>query len=181
MYAVVRTGGKQYRVIENDVIVVEKLSAELGSSIELGEVLAIGDGKKTEIGVPLVDGARVAATVLEQTRDDKILVYRKLRRKDFHRLKGHRQFVTVLKITDILPKGTTISKQKKPIVENSNSEPSVKKTAAKKTAAKKTAAKKTAAKKTAAKKTAAKKTAAKKTAAKKTAAKKSLGKKARPK
>ena len=153
MYAVVRTGGKQYRVTENDVIIVEKLAAKLGASIELDEVLAIGDGKETEIGVPLVDGARVAATVLEQTRNDKILVYRKLRRKDFHRLKGHRQFVTVLKITDILPKGTTVAKQKA-ISSVSNS-------AAKKTAAKKTAAKKTAAKKTAAKKTAAKKTAAK--------------------
>ena len=105
MYAVVKTGGKQYRVIKDDVIIVEKLVAEPGSNVELDQVLALGGDGDTEIGTPLVEGARVSATVVSQTRGKKVLVYRKLRRKDFHRLKGHRQDQTVLKITDILPKG----------------------------------------------------------------------------
>ncbi|MEC9022421.1 MAG: 50S ribosomal protein L21 [Pseudomonadota bacterium] len=104
MYAVVKTGGKQYRVTTNDVIIVEKIVAEPGSDVELDQVLALGGDGETEIGTPLVEGARVSATVVNQTRGKKVLVYRKLRRKDFHRLRGHRQDQTVLKITDILPK-----------------------------------------------------------------------------
>ncbi len=110
MYAVVKTGGKQYRVTKDDVIIVEKLVAEPGSNVELDQVLALGGDGDTEIGTPLVEGARVSATVVNQTRGKKVLVYRKLRRKDFHRLKGHRQDQTVLKITDILPKGRKASK-----------------------------------------------------------------------
>ncbi len=105
MYAVVKTGGKQYRVAKDDVIVVEKLAADAGSALELDEVLILDDGKETVIGTPLVDGARVAATVLDQTRSDKIIVFRKKRRKDYKRKKGHRQDLTVLRITDILAKG----------------------------------------------------------------------------
>ena len=105
MYAVVKTGGKQYRVSEDDVIVVEKLDANPGASVELDQVLMLDDGKEAQIGTPLVNGARVAATVLDQGRSDKIIVFKKIRRKDYKRTKGHRQSITVLRITDILSKG----------------------------------------------------------------------------
>lgn len=123
MYAVVKTGGKQYRVIKDDVIIVEKLVAEPGSNVELDQVLALGGDGDTEIGTPLVEGARVSATVVNQTRGKKVLVYRKLRRKDFHRLKGHRQDQTVLKITDILPKGRKDSKTAESKLENQTDTP----------------------------------------------------------
>ncbi len=177
MYAVVKTGGKQYRVAKDDVIIVEKLAAEPGASVELDQVLALGDDKDTEIGTPLVDGARVAATVMDQTRGDKVLVYRKLRRKDFHRLKGHRQQLTVLKITDILPKGAKASapaKAAEPAETPAEAPAAAEETAAEAAPAKKTAKK---AAKKAAKKTA--KKAAKKTAKK--SAKKAAAKKAPPK
>ena len=105
MYAVVKTGGKQYRVARNDVIIVERLATEAGADIEFDQVLLLNDGKDTMIGTPLVEGARVAATVLDQSRADKIIVFKKKRRKDYRRTKGHRQLVTVLRITDILGKG----------------------------------------------------------------------------
>ena len=123
MYAVVKTGGKQYRVAKDDVIIVEKLVAEPGAALELDQVLALGGDGNTEIGTPLVEGARVSATVVNQTRGKKVLVYRKLRRKDFHRLKGHRQDQTVLKITDILPKGRKASKAAENKLENQTDTP----------------------------------------------------------
>ena len=123
MYAVVKTGGKQYRVTKDDVIIVEKLVAEPGAALELDQVLALGGDGNTEIGTPLVEGARVSATVVNQTRGKKVLVYRKLRRKDFHRLKGHRQDQTVLKITDILPKGRKASKSAENKLENQTDTP----------------------------------------------------------
>ena len=102
MYAVIHTGGKQYRVAKNDVIEVEKLSGEAGETIDLGEVLMLGDGPEATIGAPLVDGARVRATILEQMRGPKIIVFKKKRRKNYRRKKGHRQDITVLRITDIV-------------------------------------------------------------------------------
>ena len=105
MYAVIKTGGKQYRVAKNDVIVVERLAGEPGAAVELDQVLMLDDGKAPTIGAPLVDGARVAATVLDQSRGEKILVFRKKRRKNYRRTLGHRQEQTVLRITDILAKG----------------------------------------------------------------------------
>ncbi len=101
MFAVIRTGGKQYRVQRNDVIMVERLAAEPGAEIVLDQVLMIDGGGGPTVGGPLVDGARVAATVLDQTRGDKILVFKKKRRKKYRRLRGHRQHLTVLRITDI--------------------------------------------------------------------------------
>ncbi|NKB21253.1 MAG: 50S ribosomal protein L21 [Alphaproteobacteria bacterium] len=147
MYAVVKTGGKQYRVAKDDVIVVEKLAADAGSALELDEVLILDDGKETVVGTPLVDGARVAATVLDQTRGDKIIVFKKKRRKDYKRKKGHRQDLTVLRITDILAKGQKGSSAKAaaPKAEAAEATP-VAETAAKKAPAKK-AAKKAPAKK----------------------------------
>ena len=102
MFAVIRTGGKQYRVAANDVISVEKLPGEAGATVELDEVLMLGDGAGTTIGAPLVEGARVRATVLEQMRAPKILVFKKKRRKNYRRTRGHRQDLTVLKITEVL-------------------------------------------------------------------------------
>ena len=105
MYAVVRTGGKQYRVAKDDVIRVERLGAAVGSTVELADVLMVGDGARTEIGAPAVSAAKVVAEVVEQTRDAKLLVFKKKRRKNYRRLRGHRQQLTVLRITDILPDG----------------------------------------------------------------------------
>ncbi len=105
MYAVIKTGGKQYRVAKDDVIVVERLAGTAGDKIELDQVLMLDDGKGPTLGTPLVDGARVAATVLDQSRGDKIIVFKKKRRKNYRRTMGHRQDLTVLRITDILAKG----------------------------------------------------------------------------
>lgn len=105
MYAVVKTGGKQYRVAKDDVLTVEKLDGEAGAVVELEQVLAMDDGKGLTIGTPTVDGVRVAATVLEQKKSDKVLIFKKKRRKNYRRTKGHRQQVTVLRIGDILAKG----------------------------------------------------------------------------
>ena len=101
MFAVIRTGGKQYRVQKDDVIRVERLDGEPGAAIELDQVLMLDDGKGPTIGSPLVAGARVSATVLDQTRADKIIVFKKKRRKNYRRKQGHRQHQTVLRITDI--------------------------------------------------------------------------------
>jgi len=105
MYAVIKTGGKQYKVAKDDVITVEKLAGEPGASISLDAVLMLDDGEKQTLGKPLVEGAVVAAEVLEQKRDKKILVFKKKRRKNYRRKNGHRQDITVLKVTDILTGG----------------------------------------------------------------------------
>ena len=105
MYAVVKTGGKQYRVAKDDVLTIEKLDGEAGAVIELEQVLAINDGKGLTIGTPMVDGARVAATVLEQKKGEKVLIFKKKRRQNYRRTKGHRQQLTVIRISDILAKG----------------------------------------------------------------------------
>ncbi len=102
MFAIVKTGGKQYRVTENNIIRVEKLDVEAGAKVSLDQVLMICDGKKTTVGLPLVTGAIVEATVLEQMRDRKIIVFKKKRRQNYRRKKGHRQHLTVLKIIKIV-------------------------------------------------------------------------------
>ena len=105
MYAVIKTGGKQYKVAKDDVILVEKLPGEAGAEVELDEVLLVADEKGQTVGSPLVDGAHVAATVLEQTRGEKIIVFKKKRRQNYRRKAGHRQDLTALKITDIVTGG----------------------------------------------------------------------------
>jgi large subunit ribosomal protein L21 len=105
MFAVIRTGGKQYKVAKNDVIFVEKLAAEAGTSIELDDVLMVGDEAGSTAGTPALGGAHVTATVLEQKRDDKVLVFKKKRRHNYRRKIGHRQYLTVLRITDIVSPG----------------------------------------------------------------------------
>ena len=105
MFAVIKTGGKQYRVAAEDVITIEKLPAEAGATVTFEDVLMVGDGDKATIGTPLVAGASVAGEVVEQTRGDKIRIFKKKRRKHYQRTAGHRQHLTVVKITDILNDG----------------------------------------------------------------------------
>jgi large subunit ribosomal protein L21 len=100
-YAVVETGGKQYRVQAGDVVEVEKLAADVGSTVELDQVLAVSDGTSLTIGTPRVDSARVVSTVIDQTRGDKIVNFKKKRRKGYRRKIGHRQDITLLKIERI--------------------------------------------------------------------------------
>ncbi len=101
MFAVIRTGGKQYRVAKDDVITVEKLAGEPGTAVEFGEVLMIGDGSEVATGAPLIAGAVVSATVVEQSRAAKIIVFKKKRRQNYRRKNGHRQYQTVLRIGEI--------------------------------------------------------------------------------
>jgi large subunit ribosomal protein L21 len=101
MYAVIRTGGKQYKVAKNDVVVVEKLAAEKGKTVELGDVLMVVDGATAKVGSPTLAGASVTATVLEQAKGEKVIVFKKRRRKNSRRKNGHRQFETTLRIVDI--------------------------------------------------------------------------------
>lgn len=101
MFAVLKTGGKQYRVKENNLIRVEKIEAEEGSTITLSDILMTDDGTKVNIGSPLLKSATVEATVVRQMRDRKVLVFKKKRRQNYRRMKGHRQHLTVLRITKI--------------------------------------------------------------------------------
>ena len=101
MYAVVKTGGKQYRVKEGDFLKVEKLSGEIGSKVELGEVLAVGDGDSVKLGTPTVEKAKVLCKIVEQDRDKKIIVFKKKRRQGYKKRQGHRQSYTALKVDKI--------------------------------------------------------------------------------
>ena len=105
MYAVVKTGGKQYRVEKNDVVLVEKLNANDGDQVVLGDVLMLGEGKKITLGNPLVNDAAVMAQVVRQTRGPKITMIYKRRRKNSRRKQGHKQDLTLLKIVDISETG----------------------------------------------------------------------------
>ena len=100
MYAVIKTGGKQYRVSEGDVIRVEKLAGGVGDSVEFDEVLMVG-GEKVAVGTPTVTGAKVSAEIVAQDRAKKIIVFKKKRRKNYRRKYGHRQPYTELKITGV--------------------------------------------------------------------------------
>ena len=101
MYAVLETGGKQYKVSQGDVISVEKLSAKPGEKVELSKILMIG-GEKTVIGNPVVKSAKVIGEVVKQDRADKVIVFKMKRRKNYRRTRGHRQAFTSLKITEIV-------------------------------------------------------------------------------
>jgi large subunit ribosomal protein L21 len=113
MYAVIKTGGKQYRVAAGDVITVEKLAGDVGEAVTFDHVLAVGGDSELTVGTPTVDGATVSAEVLEQGRGDKVLVFKKKRRQNYRRLHGHRQYQTVLRVTDIAGGGETKPKPKK--------------------------------------------------------------------
>ena len=101
MYAVIATGGKQYRVEQGETIQVEKLIVEPGANIEFGEVLLIADGDSVKVGAPHVAGARVTAEVIDEKKGPKLIIYKYRRRKGYRRKTGHRQTYTRLKITGI--------------------------------------------------------------------------------
>lgn len=162
MYAVVKTGGKQYRVAKDDTLIIDHIAAEAGDSIVLDQVLMMVDGDKVNVGAPTVAGAAVGATVLKQTRGPKIMVFRRKRRKNFRRVRGHRQDLTLIKIDDIAADG----KLKVAAKPKAEPKPKAEADAAPKKAAAKTAAKSASAKKAGAKK-ATKAAASKKAAAKK--------------
>tara|TARA_Y100000815_G_C13156406_1_gene429981 strand:+ start:341 stop:670 length:330 start_codon:yes stop_codon:yes gene_type:complete len=102
MFAVIKTGGKQYRVNAEDTLRIEKLDAEAGATVEFSDVLVVGEGADAKIGAPFVKGAVVKAEVVEQTRNRKVIAFKKRRRQNSKRSRGHRQHVTVVKITDIV-------------------------------------------------------------------------------
>lgn len=181
MFAIIRTGGKQYKVQGGDIIKVEKLELEEGKKITL-ECLMISDGKETKIGAPLVDGVKVEGKVVGQGKGDKIVVFKYKKRKNIHKKTGHRQAFTEIEILDF--GGGTKKPAAKPVAEEkaaaktAAAKPAAKKeTATKTTAAKKETAAKPAAKTTTAKKETAAKPAAKTTAAKKETAEKPAAKK----
>ena len=162
MFAVIKTGGRQYRVVPNDVLEIGKIAGEVGTIVQLGEVLVVG-GDTPVLGVPTVAGASVAAEVLDHKRGPKVIAFKKRRRKNSRRKRGYRDEITVLRITEILTdnaKPTVGPRPKKekvaaaPSAEGDDAAPKAKKAATRKPAAK--AAAKPAAKKAPAKKAAAK-------------------------
>ncbi len=166
MFAVVRTGGKQYRVAEGDVITIEKIAGEAGDSVSFDDVLMAGEGAKLED----VKNLSVSGEIVEQGRGEKVIVFKKKRRHNYRRKNGHRQMLTQIKITGI--GGKKKAAPKKAATAKAADGETAKKAPAKKAPAKKAATKKAPAKKTAAKST---------TAAKKAPAKKAPAKKAAPK
>ena len=100
MFAVIRTGGKQYKVVKDDVLTIEKVAGEVGGELKLGEVLLLG-GDKPKTGAPLVAGASVTAEIVAQGKGEKVIAFKKKRRKSTHRKRGHRQPFTKIKITGI--------------------------------------------------------------------------------
>jgi large subunit ribosomal protein L21 len=101
MYAVIKTGGKQYRVAANDVLEIEKVAGDAGAKIEFNEVLMVGGDAGAKIGAPFIAGAKVTAEVVEQGRGPKVIAFKKRRRKNSRRKRGHRQELTTVKITNI--------------------------------------------------------------------------------
>jgi len=114
MFAVIKTGGKQYRVVPEDVLKIEKLAGEAGDFVELSEVLMVGEGADTTIGAPTVDGALVSAEIVEQGRTRKIVAFKKRRRQNSRRTIGHRQHLTTIRIAEILTGGKKPSKKAAP-------------------------------------------------------------------
>jgi large subunit ribosomal protein L21 len=154
MFAVIKTGGKQYKVAKDDKIAVETLAGEPGDMLEINNVLMIGGSDNAPtVGTPALDKAAVFAEVVEQTRSAKVLVFKKKRRQNYRRKHGHRQNLTILRIAEISPTGTKPKAAAKPKADAkpaaAEEKPKVK---AKTKAAAKTAAKKPAAKKPAVKK-----------------------------
>ena len=101
MYAVLKSVGKQFKVSPGDVLKIDKIEGNVGDTISFKDIVAVGNGDKFELGSPAVKGAEVSAKLLYQTRDDKIRVFRKNRRKHFQRTKGHRQYISILKVMSI--------------------------------------------------------------------------------
>jgi large subunit ribosomal protein L21 len=101
MFAVIKAQGKQYKVAQGDELTIDRLVGDAGATIALGEVLMLVDGSNTKLGTPVVGGAKVQAEIVSHSRGDKIKVFKKRRRKNFHRTRGHRQELTTVKITSI--------------------------------------------------------------------------------
>ncbi len=117
MFAVIKTGGKQYRVAAEDVIEIERIAGDAGEIITISDVLMVGEGDKATIGTPLVDGASVAAEIVEQNRGPKVISFKKRRRQNSRRKKGHRQLLTTVRISEILTGGAKPSKKAAPKAE----------------------------------------------------------------
>ena len=160
MYAVVKTGGKQYRVSKDDTIMVESIKAEAGATVYLDDVMMLDNDGSVTIGTPRVEGAIVSAEVVKQARGPKLIIFRRKRRKNHRRTQGHRQDLTLLKILDISPDGKVKVATKKPAKSDGDSTTKTKKVA-KKQAVEKPVANKVATKKPATKKVAPKKVAQK--------------------
>lgn len=162
MYAVIQTGGKQYRVTAGDIIEVEKLEGAAGDTVKIDQILSLS-GDKLLVGAPLVEGALVEAQIISQEKADKVLIFKKKRRHNYRRKNGHRQRITVLHITSVSLNGTALATKEprklKEAAAAAAAAPKAKKEAAPKAAAKPAAAKKPAAKKPAAKAAAPKKAA----------------------
>jgi large subunit ribosomal protein L21 len=171
MYAVFRSGGKQYRAVKGDVLRLEKLDADEGATINFDEVLLVGEGSDVKLGSPLLSGSTVSGKVVKQGKSRKVPVVKFRRRKNYLRQGSHRQFFTEVEITGITGAGA----KKAAVTETSAEAPAVEK-AAKKTATKKAAPKKAATKKAAPKKAAAKKAAPKEAAVEKAVTKKKAAK-----
>jgi large subunit ribosomal protein L21 len=129
MFAIIKTGGKQYRVAPGDQIVVERIAGNVGSEISLSEVLAIGGNGVPQIGTPFVTDAAVSARIIQQPRGSKVIVFKKKRRKNYRRKRGHRQELTVLKIqaittgpADSEPVAPAPSEEPTPIIESGPAE-----------------------------------------------------------
>ena len=134
MYAVVKTGGKQYRVSKDDTIMVESIKAEAGATVYLDDVMLLDNDGSVTIGTPRVEGAIVSAEVVKQARGPKLIIFRRKRRKNHRRIQGHRQDLTLLKILDISPDGKVKSVGKKLAKADSDSATETKKAAQKKVA-----------------------------------------------
>ncbi len=172
MYAIVDIAGHQFKITKDQKLFVHRLEGEIGSKVSFDKVLLIDNDSKVTVGTPSISGAAVSATVIEHLKGDKVLVFKKKRRKGYKKLNGHRQYLSRIQITDIQEKGAKAPVEKKEVSKPSVAKASDNKPAATKTAAKPAAEKKVATKPAAAKKPAAKKPAAKKPAAPKAAAKK---------
>ena len=169
MFAVIKTGGRQYRVVPDDVLEIGKIAGDVGTIVQLGEVLLVG-GDQPVLGMPMVAGATVAAEVLDHKRGPKVIAFKKRRRKNSRRKRGYRDEITVLRITEILTNdnkptiGPRPKREKPPVAAPVDGDDEAPRAAKKKAPAKKAVAKKAAARPRA--KPDAKKAAAKKTAAK---------------
>lgn len=157
MFAIIKTGGKQYKVSKGDKIWVEKLEGQAGDTISISEVLMLNDGNDVKVGVPLIDKALVEFKIVEQTRDDKVIIFKKRRRQNSRRKNGHRQHKTILMVNDISLAGkstvsaktdSAVKEKKAPASDSSAKEAAPKKTKPSSTAAKAPAQKKPAASKT---------------------------------
>jgi len=136
MFAIISSGGKQYKVSENTILTVNKLSGTAGDNVEISDVLFASDGKEFSVGEPLIDGAKVNLEIIKQDRDRKILIFKKKRRKNFRRKNGHRQDMTFLQVKSLnIPGFKPKTKAKSVEVDKASKEKTVKKSVVKKKSA----------------------------------------------